>query len=140
MDVAKNRNQYFPDLELDAPLAVLEIELKNSVSLGALAKTTGLTHSQILGWNPALTSHLRLIPAGYRVKVPLDSKTEPLVQVVQSRGQEQSQFVRHRVKRGETVLNIARRYGASVERILQINGLRKTHLLQVGMTLLIPKL
>jgi membrane-bound lytic murein transglycosylase D len=140
MDVAKNRNQYFPDLELDAPLAVLEIELKNSVSLGALAKTTGLTHSQILGWNPALTSHLRLIPAGYRVKVPLDSKTEPLVQVVQTRGQEQSQFVRHRVKRGETVLNIARRYGASVERILQINGLRKAHLLQVGMTLLIPKL
>src|SRR5207244_13017678 len=116
------------------------IELKNSASLGALAKTTGLTHSQILGWNPALTSHLRLIPAGYRVKVPLDSKTEPLVQVVQPRGQEQSQFVRHRVKRGETVLNIARRYGASVERILQINGLRKTHLLQVGMTLLIPKL
>lgn len=139
VDVAKNINQYFPGLELDAPLAVQEIELKTNVSLGALAKTHGLTHTQLLGWNPALTSHVRLIPAGYRVKVPLDSKTEPLVQVVQTRVQE-PQFVRHRVKRGETLLNIARRYGASVERILQINGLRKAHLLQVGMTLLIPKL
>jgi membrane-bound lytic murein transglycosylase D len=144
VDVAKNSKQYFPELEFDSPLAVQEIELKNNVSLSALAKRTGLTNSQLLGWNPALAAHVRLIPAGYRVKVPLDSSTLPLVPVseprVQPRSQEQPQFVRHRVKRGETVLNIARRYGASVERILQANGLRKSHLLQVGMTLLIPKL
>ena len=140
MEVAKNINQYFPGLEFDSPLAVQEIELKNSVSLSALAKKTGLTHVQLLGWNPALTAHIRLIPAGYRVKVPLNSSTDPLVQVSQTRAPEQPQFVRHRVKRGETLLNIARRYGASVERILLANGLHKTHLLQVGMTLLIPKL
>ena len=73
-------------------------------------------------------------------KVPLDLSTAPLVPVseprMQPRSQEQPQFVRHRVKRGETILNIARRYGASVERIVQANGLRKSHLLQVGMTLL----
>jgi LysM repeat protein len=37
-------------------------------------------------------------------------------------------------------MRIARRYGASVEKILQANDMRKSHLLQVGMTLLIPKL
>jgi LysM repeat protein len=47
--------------------------------------------------------------------------------------------VRHRVKPGETLFHIARRYGASVERILQANGLRRSHLLRAGMTLLIPK-
>ena len=139
VEIAKNINQYFPGLELDAPLAIQEIELKNSISVGALAKNTGLTHDQLLGWNPALTTKTRLIPAGYRVKVPLDSTTEPVVQVAQSRAQEQPQVVRHRVKRGETLLQIARRYGSSVDKILQINGMRKPHLLQVGTTLLIPK-
>jgi membrane-bound lytic murein transglycosylase D len=139
VDVAKNMNQHFPGIELDAPLAVQEIELTKSVSLSALAKTTGLTHSELLGWNPALTAQIRSIPAGYRVKVPLDSKTEPIVQVAQTRVQEQPEVVRHRVKRGETLLQIARRYGASVDRIMQINGMRKTHMLHIGMTLLIPR-
>jgi membrane-bound lytic murein transglycosylase D len=48
--------------------------------------------------------------------------------------------VHHRVKRGETVIEIAKRYGASVERILQINGIRKAHLVKVGTTLVIPKI
>src|SRR5712692_4491652 len=139
VDIAKNMNLYFPGIELDMPLAVQEIELKKSVSLSVLAKSNGLTHSQLLGWNPALSAQIRSVPAGYRVKVPLDSKIEPMVLVMQSRAQEQPPVVRHRVKRGETLMQIARRYGASVDRILQINGMRKTHLLQVGMTLLIPK-
>jgi membrane-bound lytic murein transglycosylase D len=140
VDVAQNIDRYFPGLQLDTPLAIHEVELKKSLALSALAKNMGLTHTQLLSWNPALTARVRSVPAGYRVKVPLDSKTEPLVQVAQTRTEASPQFVQHRVKRGETLLNIARRYGASVERIVQANGLRKTHLLQIGMTLLIPKL
>jgi peptidoglycan lytic transglycosylase D len=139
VDVAKNINQYFPGTELDAPLVVQEIELKKSVPLGVLAKNTRLTHRELLGWNPALSAQTRSIPVGYRVKVPLDSKTDPIIQVVQTRVQEQPDVVRHRVKRGETLMQIARRYGASVDKIMQINGMRKSHLLQVGSTLLIPK-
>ena len=48
------------------------------------------------------------------------------------------EFVRHRVKRGETLEQIARRYGSSVDKIMQINGMRKSHL-QAGTTILIPK-
>jgi len=139
VDVAKNIDQYFPGTELDAPLTVQEIELKKSVSLGVLAKNTRLSHSELLGWNPALSPQTRSIPAGYRVKIPLDTKTEPIVLVSQTRVQEQPEFVRHRVKRGETLQQIARRYGASVERIMQINGMRKSRLLQAGSTILIPK-
>jgi LysM repeat protein len=48
--------------------------------------------------------------------------------------------VRHQVKRGETLFQIARRYGASVDRILKVNGIGKSHRLQAGTTLLIPRL
>jgi membrane-bound lytic murein transglycosylase D len=146
VEIGKNVNQYFPELTLDPPLSIREIELKISSSLGALAKNTGLTRDQFLAWNPALTEQIRSVPAGYRVKVPVDSNAQPVIEIAQSREitrsppSEQPQVVRHQVKRGETLFQIARRYGASVDRILKVNGMGKSHRLQAGTTLLIPRL
>jgi membrane-bound lytic murein transglycosylase D len=146
VDIGKNVNQYFPELEFDPALEIQEIELKNSVSLIGLAKNTRLTRDQLLTWNPALTAQTRSVPAGYRLKVPVDLKAQPIIEVAQSREivrsqpREQPQVVRHQVKRGETLFQIARRYGASVDRILHMNGMRKSHRLQAGTTLLVPKL
>lgn len=146
VEIGKNVNQYFPELTLDPPLSIREIELKVSSSLGALAKNTGLTRDQFLAWNPALTEQIRSVPAGYRVKVPVDSNAQPVIEIAQSREitrsppREQPQVVRHQVKRGETLLQIAQRYGASVDRILKVNGMGKSHRLQAGTTLLIPRL
>jgi len=141
VEIGKNINQYFPELQLDSPIAIKEIQLKSSVSLLALAKSTGLTQDQLLGWNPALSAQTRSVPAGYRVKVPVDSTMQPVIEVARRQPEEQpSQMVRHQVKRGETLFQIARRYGASVDRILKMNGMGKTHRLQAGTTLLIPRL
>jgi membrane-bound lytic murein transglycosylase D len=146
VEIGKNVNQYFPELTLDPPLSIREIELKASSSLGALAKNAGLTRDQFLAWNPALTEQIRSVPAGYRVKVPVDSNAQPVIEIAQSREitpsppREQPQVVRHQVKRGETLFQIARRYGASVDRILKVNGMGKSHRLQAGTTLLIPRL
>jgi LysM repeat protein len=68
---------------------------------------------------------------------------EPVIEVAQRQPQPQEQrpqVVRHQVKRGETLFQIARRYGAPVERILKVNGMGKSHRLQAGTMLLIPKL
>jgi membrane-bound lytic murein transglycosylase D len=146
VEVGKNVDRYFPELQLDPAVAIQEIELKRSASLAALAKNTGFSQDQLLGWNPALTPQTRLVPAGYRVKVPVDSKMAPVIEVAQSREvarsqpREKSQVVRHQVKRGETLFQIAQRYGASADRILKMNGMGKTHRLKAGTTLLIPKL
>jgi membrane-bound lytic murein transglycosylase D len=140
VEIGKDVNRYFPDLQLDPPAPIKEIELKSSVSVVTLAQNTGLTRDQLLGWNPALSTQTRLVPAGYRVKVPVDSKTQPVIEVAQSQAKEQPQVMRHQVKRGETLFQIARRYGASVDRILKMNGIGKSHRLQAGTTLLIPKL
>jgi membrane-bound lytic murein transglycosylase D len=146
VEIGKDVNRYFPDLQLDPAAAIKEIELERSVSVVTLAKNTGLTRDQLLGWNPALSTQTRLVPAGYRVKVPVDAQMKPLVEVAKIQTQtlvqakEQPQVVRHQVKRGETLFQIARRYGASADRILKMNGMGKSHRLQAGTTLLIPKL
>ena len=142
VEIGTNVDRFFPDLKIDPPVAIREIELQKSTSLGALAKSTGLTQNQLLGWNPALTARTRVVPAGYRVKVPVDSSREPIVQVAQGGpgAKEKPWVVRHRVKPGETLLHIARRYGASVQRILELNGITRPNFLRVGTTLLIPRL
>jgi membrane-bound lytic murein transglycosylase D len=142
VDIGKNVQRYFPGLELDPPVMLRETELRQNSSLASIARSTGLTQSQLLGWNPALSGRTRAVPAGYRVKVPVDVKSAPVLQVVADRRPEpeRQQAVRHRVKRGETLIQIARRYGASVERILQANGLRNSRLVRTGTTLLIPKM
>lgn len=152
VEIASNLDRYFPGLETDSAVEIKEIEVERSTSLASLIKSSGFSRNEFLGWNPALNPSARVIPAGYRMKLPSDKTAPPLVLVannenVQARSAQREvaekprvQVVHHKVKRGETLYEIARRYGASVQRIVQVNGLRQTHLLRVGSTLRIPRI
>jgi membrane-bound lytic murein transglycosylase D len=152
VEIGKNHQEYFPGLTLDAPANFREVEVKRGSSLTALANAAGLTREEFLEWNPGISRNARTIPAGYQMKLPSDitpravrvaaqSQPEKLDKAPAGKPQREvkTQLVRHRVKRGETVAQIARRYGASVERILEANSLRRANLLQVGALLLIPR-
>jgi membrane-bound lytic murein transglycosylase D len=157
VEVASDLAKYFPGLELDAAAPIHERELSANTTIAALTNSTGLSRDELLAWNPALSASIKVVPAGYRVKLPANGNSEPLVALAQApqirrpanQAQVKSvsastptraptQVVHHRVKRGETLIQIAQRYGASVQRILQFNGLRHAHLLRVGTTLRIP--
>jgi len=151
VEIGKNPTQYYPGLEIDPPLAIEEVEVTKSTSVAALASSRGLTRQQLLEWNPALSHAGVTVPAGYRIKLPAGGKTEVVVAQAatpsrpqaatpsRSQAKARPQVVHHRVKRGETLIHIAQRYGASLERILKANSLRKTSMLRVGSTLLIPR-
>ena len=145
VEIGTNLERYFPGLELDRAAPMREHELTTNMSIASLLNSTGLSRDELFGWNPAITPTTRIVPAGYRVKLPSDRTMEPLVTVVQvqqvtrqPQPKAQAQVVHHQVKRGETLFLIAQRYGASVKRILQANGLRHARLVRVGTTLRIP--
>jgi membrane-bound lytic murein transglycosylase D len=158
VEVGQNFDHYFPGVVQDAPRKIQEIALASNTSLGTAIKSTGLSQAEFLEWNPALSANLRVLPAGYRVKLPADRSAEPILEVARTNYQtpdkaprqiasaqpqrqaSQDRVIHHRVKRGETLIQIAQRYGASVQRILQANGIRKAHLLRAGITLRIPTL
>jgi len=50
----------------------------------------------------------------------------------------QDTYVVHRVRRGETLSTIARRYGTSVNKIVRANNLRSRHRIRAGQRLKIP--
>lgn len=150
VEIGKNIQRYFPGLVLETPVTAKDHELTAMTSLQAVANASGLSQDQLLAWNPALTSGVRWLPAGYRVKLPVEVNMEPIVEVaryeppaaVPARGRgkvAQVKAVHHQVKPGETLGKIAARYGASVQRILQANGLRQANLVRVGSTLVIPR-
>ena len=156
VEIGSNLQKYFPGLEPDAAAPTQEKELTANTTIASLVNSTGLSREELLAWNPALSATTKIVPAGYRVKLPSDPTSEPLVAVAQASqaGQPTSQplaksvsaptrapvqVVHHRVKRGETLLQIAKRYGASVQNILSANGLRQAHMVRVGTTLVIPK-
>ncbi|HEX7233326.1 MAG TPA: transglycosylase SLT domain-containing protein [Candidatus Binatia bacterium] len=145
VEIGSNVSQYFPGLVLDQAVEIKEIEVAGKPSLSSLISSSGLSRAEFLAWNPALSPVTRTVPAGYRVKLPIDraAPTPTIVtfaQVQSPAKPAKAQVVHHRVRRGETIYEIARRYGATVENILQINGLRKAHVLKAGSTLRIPKL
>jgi membrane-bound lytic murein transglycosylase D len=147
VEIGKNYQQFFPGLQLDAPVNFREVQVKGGSSVSALASAAGLTRDEFLAWNPAISRNARVVPAGYQMKLPADGGARPVVLVasatkrIEEKPQPKAkvQVVRHRVKRGETIYQIARRHGASVERVLEANGMHRANLLQVGALLLIPR-
>ena len=145
VEIGSNPSQYYPGLEHEASVAIKEVEVTSRRTLAALIASSGMSRDEFLGWNPALHPTVRLVPAGYRVKLPYDRTMSPLVEVAQispaaPRKAPPAEVTQHRVKRGETLVQIAQRYGASVQRILQVNGIRQAHLIKVGTMLRIPKI
>jgi LysM repeat protein len=156
VEIGRNYEKYFPGLKLDPPANFREIEVKRGSSITQLARASGLTVDEFLTWNPAISRNARSVPAGYQLKLPADRNAPVMVQAPEVVKQANSpktsqraigrpnatakpQIVRHRVKPGETVFQIARRYGASVERIVEANRLHRANLLQVGALLLVPR-
>jgi membrane-bound lytic murein transglycosylase D len=157
VEVGSNLPKYFPGLELDAAVQLKEVEVERGTSLASLIKSSGMGRDEFLGWNPALNPSARVVPAGYRMKLPSDRSVEPLVVLAKHESIEPRSAIRqsaskpnveangrvrvvhHKVKHGETLYEIARRYGASVQRIIQVNGLSQSRLLRVGSTLRIPQ-
>jgi len=157
VEIGTNFSQYFPSIEQDAPRKIQEVTLASNTSVGTAISSTGLSQDEFMEWNPALSAGVRVLPAGYRVKLPADRSAEPIVELAQvnyqvpaaaprrvasaqppQRQAPKAQVIHHLVQRGETLIQIAQRYGASVQRILQFNGIRQPRLVRAGITLRIP--
>lgn len=106
--------------------------IKKGDTLEKIAKESGCSLKEITRLNPKLKS--TRLKIGTVIVLPVkDSKVAE-----EKKTGDEKEFV-YRVKRGETLYSIAKRYNLSVEEIKKLNKLRDEHLL-AGMPLLISKL
>ena len=89
--------------------------------------------------NPEL--RYKILPAAaYDLKIPVGTSALLLAQIetIRTASLPQPAYVYHRVRSGETLSTIARRYRTSVTRIKRANNLRSTHFIRAGKRLKIP--
>jgi membrane-bound lytic murein transglycosylase D len=140
LQVVRESEEHFPNLEYHRPLFFEEIELSRPVSLVTLLKPIGVSRQQFLEWNPALSPRLGEVPRGYRIKFPagrlpglrdsiLGLLGRPSAKAHATPPKEKASWIRHRVARGETLSAIARRYKipvAQIQRANEISGYKIT--------------
>ncbi len=131
-----NRIQPDPPVEFDT------LTVARRVSLSKIAAVAGVSTGALKSLNPELRRGI-LPPESYELKVPpgrsdgLLAKIERLPQAGAPGGG--GTYVVHRVRRGETISTIARRYNTSVHRIARANNLNRRYLIVAGQRLKIPR-
>jgi membrane-bound lytic murein transglycosylase D len=74
----------------------------------------------------------------YALRIPAGLRADFLEELARIPAAERVGWVSHRVRKGETVQAIAKRYGASLQAVLDMNGIKKRHALKPGGTVLVP--
>ncbi|MCP9840725.1 LysM peptidoglycan-binding domain-containing protein [Synechococcus sp. J7-Johnson] len=104
--------------------------VKSGETLSEIAERYGVSVQRLLQLNGIKDPNL--VEAGTRLKLPDGAKTAPRA------GSGSSGTGSHTVSAGETLSEIAERYGLSVQKLKDLNGLKDADLLQVGQRLKVP--
>lgn len=114
-------------------------EIKKQVRLADIAKEIGVDAKYLKDLNPELRYAL-LPPETYRIKIPAEKEEVFLSRLdqIKTTYSPPPMFVYHRVKRGDTLSGIAKKYRSSVQAISRANGIGRSHRIIAGKVLKIP--
>jgi membrane-bound lytic murein transglycosylase D len=128
------------DIDVYPPLAYETVSVNRQVHLQDLASPLGTTLSILKELNPELRYSV-LPPKKYAVRVPTGKEDLLLASIEQVplSSPPQPAFVYHRVRKGEALSVIARRYHTNVKKIMWANNLRRSSYIVVGQKLKIPQ-
>jgi membrane-bound lytic murein transglycosylase D len=142
--VAKNPSAFgFSDEEFDyeQPLEFDEVELTDATDLDVVARAAGVNIQDVQDLNPELKRWCTP-PAStkhpYKLRLPKGAGPRFVEGFKRISPAERLTFRVHKVKRGDTLSQIAERYGTASEAILQMNRLKSARTLKLGADLVIP--
>ncbi len=139
--IIKNPDKYGIDLSdnLEKPICYKLVQTNKCMRLQDIALCLNISKEALTSLNPELRYNLTP-DREYDLKVPPEAAERfALVadKIPQSRVPRPA-FVRHRVKRGETISVIAQKYRSSVRAIVAYNHLKSRHRIREGQRLKIP--
>ena len=130
------------DVVVDPPRESEIVTIPRQASLSAIARTTGIDEEMLRLLNAELRQGV-LPEDGYDLRVPSGEKSLVLAKLedipsYHPRKAQRAVVVRHKVRKGETLQSISRKYGTDAASILLANNFRHPSALKVGTTLRIP--
>jgi membrane-bound lytic murein transglycosylase D len=149
LTIDRNPEKYFGNLTRHPELVFTEVEMPAFIPLPVLEKTLRIDRARLAAMNPALRppvwSGSRYVPKGYRLRLPPEARSWTsalLAQQVALSDQylNQPRSRSHRVKSGETLAAIAKRYGLTASNLARLNGLADGATVKPRATLRLPDL
>ncbi len=138
--IARNPAQYGFEFESQAPLDYDEVTLPRPADLRRVAEWAGTTIDVIQSLNPELrrwTTPVR--DETYKLKVPSGTADEVFARMQEASPADAASLKWHTVKRGETLLSVARKLGVRKADLAEANYLSVKSRITVGQKLIVPR-
>lgn len=137
----------YDTLSATSRITFVEHYVTRGQTLSDIAKQYRVSASLIQGANPSLRS--RTLHVGQRVVIPMSGRAMPGSSWNSATADDAARTATrsdggatvaasHRVRRGETASQIARRYGVDLDALLDYNGLKRDSVIKAGKMLRIP--
>jgi len=145
--IAKDPSKFgFTDIQYMVPLQFEEIRSNHAVDLKELAKRIDVDYQEIRALNPAYRSQYAPAMGGRVVlRVPVGQKllAQQSLEFAKATRREiakadRGYFVSHKVRRGETLGGIARRYRTSIRAIREANNMGRKTMIRAGSVIKVP--
>ena len=145
VEIYKDPQRYFPGVQIEEPLRLAIRDLPFSTSVKHVSSQLGIDVDELKSLNYAVSAQIwrgqAAIPAGYVLKVPYRYRTR-LAELRLDRAEGQKSFAAsavyggatYRVRRGDNLGSIARKYGTSISDLRKMNGLR-SDVIKIGQIL-----
>jgi len=141
LHIVNNPKKYGFDLpQPDPPIETDVVVVNKQVHLMTVARYIGVPYKLLKELNPELRLNCTPPDEPYPLKVP-KGKEEVLLAKLDEIPKWRPKipcYIRHRVRKGESLWLLAQRYHTSVRAIMRLNNLRNGRLLRPGKTLKIP--
>lgn len=147
--IAKDPEKYgFTDIEYQDALAYEEVESPKSIDLRRMSEALAVDYDDLHDLNPAFKRGVVLSKAGpVNVRVPVGTKEKALAALESSSvitkqvlvaAADDDDFTYYRIRRGDNLNTIARRYHTTPKRIRSLNHMRSHNQLVAGKKIRVP--
>ncbi len=113
------------------------VELEGQIDLALAADLAGITVNQLYQWNPAFNRWATPPDGPHRLLLPLGKAEQFKLAVAQIPPSERINWVRHKIKNGETLSHISQKYRTTIPLIKEVNNIRG-HQIRAGKYLMVP--
>jgi membrane-bound lytic murein transglycosylase D len=145
-EVNNHPEKYFGGIPFASPLKFDVFEIPDYIGVETITQHLGLGQEEIRALNPALRRPIldgrRYLPKNYPLRVPPGSGEEiarayaAIPSDEKSTSQQRDQW--YRVRRGDTLIKIARLFGTPLNALVAINDIRDPDRIRKGAVLAIP--
>jgi membrane-bound lytic murein transglycosylase D len=147
VEVSNNPTRYFAPYKSTQPVQYSLVKLPDYLPIDSFARAFDTEMTVLKRHNRALLDPVwrgkKRLPQGYTMRIPKDGMAGVPAELLAAippdqRFSEQTPDLFHKVVPGDTVSEIASRYGHSIRDVTAMNGLNKRYRIRIGQVLRLP--